>query len=211
MHLTEQALKRGHHVVAVARQPEHSSGLMTLKKQYGDKLKFVSADLTQAAAVESIVTAVSEMGALDILINNAGIFKSGDGLQDFLASFQVNSVVPYLVTTALLPFLKKSQQPKVIHITSKMGSVQDNTSGGSYAYRASKAALNMINKSLTVDQPWLTTLVVHPGWVKTDMGGPNASVTAEDSAAGIWRAIDQAAGGEQSGRFIDYEGRSLPW
>src|SRR5262249_2933625 len=122
----------------------------------------------------------------------------------------VNSVVPFEMTQALLPYLKKSKQPKVIHITSLMGSIEDNSSGGYYAYRASKAALNMINKSLTRDHSWLTSVVMHPGWVQTDMGGPQAPTSTRDSAQGIWQVIN-GLGSEKSGHFYDFKGKELPW
>ena len=95
-------------------------------------------------------------------------------------------------------------------MTSMMGSIADNTSGGSYAYRASKAALNMINKSLSVDNSWLTTVVVHPGWVKTDMGGAGAPVEPRASALGIWKLV-RGLKMKDSGHFFDFHGKELPW
>lgn len=97
-----------------------------------------------------------------------------------------------------------------MNITSKMGSIADNASGGYYAYRASKTALNMINKSLSVDQPWLTSVVVHPGWVQTDMGGAQAPLPVTESAKGIW-ALALELRPEDSGRFLDYRGTEIPW
>ena len=91
-----------------------------------------------------------------------------------------------------------------------MGSIDDNSSGGYYAYRSSKAALNMLNKSLAMDNPWLTTIVVHPGWVKTDMGGSQAPLTVEESTEGIWKLI-KSKGPADSGKFFDYRGQILKW
>jgi NAD(P)-dependent dehydrogenase (short-subunit alcohol dehydrogenase family) len=127
-----------------------------------------------------------------------------------MASFAVNSVAPFEVTQALLPLLRKSSRPRVAHITSRMGSIADNGSGGYYAYRASKTALNMINMSLARDHAWLTTVVVHPGWVRTQMGGAEAPVEPQSSASGIWRLIE-GLGRTDSGRFFDYTGNELPW
>ena len=91
-----------------------------------------------------------------------------------------------------------------------MGSIADNEGGGSYAYRMSKTALNMFAKSFSRDYPSITTLVIHPGWVKTDMGGENAPTTATESAAGILKVIQDATPAK-SGHFYDFEGDELPW
>ncbi len=125
-------------------------------------------------------------------------------------SFAVNTVAPFEITQALLPWLRKSTQPRVIHVTSKMGSIAENTSGSYYAYRSSKAALNMISRSLALDHDWLTSVVVHPGWAQTDMGGPQATVSVTDSARGIWR-LANGAKRQDSGRFFDYLGKELTW
>ena len=85
-----------------------------------------------------------------------------------------------------------------------------NNSGGYYAYRMSKAALNMFNKSFSKDHPKITTVVLHPGWVRTDMGGPNATLATQDSAQGLLKVI-AGLNASKSGRFYDYSGRELPW
>lgn len=118
--------------------------------------------------------------------------------------------MPLLITKSLLPKLKESKRPVALEITSQMGSIADNTSGGSYSYRASKAAMNMLFKSLSVDEKWLTTLLVHPGWVQTRMGGEKAPTTPRESAKGIWNLIDKAHP-SQSGSFLTFRGESLPW
>ena len=184
----------------VARDPRELSG----------QVKVVETDVTAVDATEQILRAAKDWDHVDVLINNAGIMTEGETMDDFLTSFQINSVAPFLITKALLPLLKKSKSPKVVNITSLMGSIADNGSGGYYAYRASKAALNMINKSLADDFRWLTTVVVHPGWVKTAMGGPNALVETLESASGIWTVIDGLTL-DQSGHFYDYLGKELPW
>jgi NAD(P)-dependent dehydrogenase (short-subunit alcohol dehydrogenase family) len=91
-----------------------------------------------------------------------------------------------------------------------MGSIGDNSSGGSYGYRMSKAALNMFHKTFSIDFPQITSLVIHPGWVQTDMGGANAPTSVEKSARGILRVIEKASP-RDSGDFLDYEGDRLPW
>ncbi|MGE0528608.1 MAG: SDR family oxidoreductase [Bdellovibrionales bacterium] len=204
--LVERALADKHQVLAVARHPEESS----LTKLKSDLLTMVSADVTDPEAPDKIADAVQKWGRVDILINNAGIFRQGESCEDFQNSFLVNSIAPFLLTRRLLPYLKESEFPRVASITSLMGSVTDNSSGGYYAYRSSKAALNMITKSLSIDNPWLTAVVLHPGWVKTDMGGSAAPTSVEESTAGLWRIIDNLEP-KQTGRFFDFRGKELPW
>ncbi len=121
LELTKQALAAGHDVIAVARHPKELKG----------QVKTVETDLTAVDATERIIEATNEWDHIDILINNAGILTKGETVDDFLTSFQINSVVPFLITKALLPLLQKAKAPKVAHITSLMGSISDNGSGGS--------------------------------------------------------------------------------
>lgn len=208
LELTRQALQRGDSVVAIARTPESSKGLLELKKQFNGTLELVAMDVTSETAPQIIADVVGK--ELDVLINNAGVLLNGENSSDFMESFRVNSVAPFLLTKALLPALKNSSQPKVIHITSKMGSIDDNTSGGYSAYRASKTALNMINKCISLDNPWLTSVVVHPGWVKTDMGGEAAPTLPDRSAKGIWE-VALSLKPTQTGKFFEFTGKEIPW
>lgn len=210
LELTRQALAKGHTVLAVARKPDESAGLQELRAQHADRLQTLAVDLKHPEAPAKIQSAVKAWPAVDILVNNAGIMRSKTTVEDFLESFHVNSVVPYLVTEALLPQLKKSRSPKAVHMTSLMGSIDDNGSGGYYAYRSSKTALNMINKSLSIDHDWLNTIVMHPGWVQTDMGGSGAPTPPSESAAGIWKVVENLRT-EDSGSFFDFRGKRLPW
>jgi NAD(P)-dependent dehydrogenase (short-subunit alcohol dehydrogenase family) len=216
LELTRQALERGVEVVAVVRDPAKSKELQTLAREREGLLRLVQADVTQWADVETLAREVSKSGSIDVLINNAGAFLDGEDdfrnleLNKVARSFEVNSIGPMRVTQALLPLLEKSKDPKVVHITSLMGSIADNSGGGSYGYRMSKAALNMFMKSFANDFPAITTLVIHPGWVQTDMGGSQAPVHVRDSAKGILDVIGKATR-KESGRFFDYEGDELPW
>lgn len=210
LELVRDALEKGDHVLAVARKPAESKGLAELEKKYGTQLKTCAIDVAHPEAGDAIGKAIESWPAVDVLINNAGVFRKGEKLEDFSASFQTNTVAPFLVTKALFPKLRKSSSPRVVQITSLMGSIDDNASGGSYAYRASKTALNMLNKCLAVENEWLTTIVMHPGWVKTDMGGTSAPVEIPDSVAGIWR-VTREVKREDSGQFFDFKGKTLPW
>lgn len=208
LELTRQALQRGDTVIAVVRTPERSEGLTDLKKRYPDQLQLLAVDVTSEEAPGKIANAAGK--SLDLLINNAGVLLDGESIHDFMESFRVNAVAPFALTKALLPALKNSSAPKVVQITSKMGSIDDNESGGHCAYRTSKTALNMINKCLAIENPWLTTIVVHPGWVKTDMGGQAAPTLPVTSATGIWNVI-LGLKPEQTGKFFEFTGQEIAW
>ncbi|MBC7386090.1 MAG: SDR family oxidoreductase [Cryobacterium sp.] len=152
---------------------------------------------------------------IDLLINNAGIYLDHDSDFSHLSpekirkSFEVNTLLPMRATAALLPQLIAAKGT-VANISSLMGSVSDNSSGGAYAYRMSKAALNMFTKSFSVDYPKLKTVALHPGWVKTDMGGENATTTVEESVKGLMKIIAELKA-TKSGHFYDFEGDELHW
>lgn len=209
LELVKQGLQQNHHILAIVRDAKKSTALQELVTLYPQYLGICETDINDPESANKIAAAQA-WDHVDLLINNAGVLCQGETYEDFLHSFQTNTIAPFLITKALLPTLKKSVQAKVVHITSRMGSISDNTGGGYYAYRASKSALNMINKSLTQDNPWLTTLLIHPGWVKTEMGGHNATVEISDSARGIWQVINQASI-TQSGQFFDFRGEPIAW
>ncbi len=208
LELTRLALSKGHHVLAVARHPEESSDLKTLIDN--KHLKVLKLDLLDSQAPGRIADAIKDWPCLDIVINNAGIYDNALTVEAFEKSFLTNSIKPFFVTQALFPFLKKSKHPVSVQITSQMGSLTDNTSGSAYSYRASKAALNMLFKSMAIDENWLITLQLHPGWVQTRMGGENAPVTPHESAEGIWRMAEKAEP-SQSGKFYTFRGEAIPW
>jgi NAD(P)-dependent dehydrogenase (short-subunit alcohol dehydrogenase family) len=210
LELTKAALASQAIVLAVARQPQESKGLSELAKKYPTTLKMLSADMFDVEVADKILAACAAFAEVDMLINNAGMYPKGEKNKDFHDGFQVNTVAPFLISKALLPKLQKAKAPKIVQVTSKMGSIADNASGSSCAYRASKTALNMLNKCLAVQYSWLTTIVIHPGWVKTDMGGSEAPVEVADSAQGIWKvARDLEA--RDSGKFFDFRGENIPW
>ena len=153
---------------------------------------------------------VNRQGGLDVLVNNAGVFLKGESVEDFQTSLNVNALAPFYLTKALIPILEKSKEPRVIQISTMMASITDNASGGSHAYRSSKAALNMLTKGLTVENPKIAFQLVHPGWVKTDMGGQGAKIEISESAEGIWKVLE-TTGLKNSGSFRDFRGQTLPW
>ena len=208
LELAKQYLAEGHAVHGIARSP--------LKVPLSS-LRLHEADVTDWKALSKIQASLShDKTSFDLLINNAGIY--GGDTQDLgnvtpetlLRTFTVNSVAPLMMVQTFLPLLKEGSL--VCSITSLMGSIDDNTSGGYYAYRASKAALNMMTKSLSVDlkNKDITAIVMHPGWVKTDMGGPGAPVTPEESVTGIRKVLDSVTPSD-SGKFFNFRGKGLPW
>ena len=153
---------------------------------------------------------------IDILINNAGIYRSGEfGSLDpeaWIESFKINTIAPYILIEAFLNQIMRSNLKKIISITSKMGSIDDNNSGGSYIYRTSKTALNSMMKSLTHDlaSKGISTLTLHPGWVRTDMGGTNAWINTSESVNGMIKQIEKLSQ-KNSGQYIDYSGKTIKW
>jgi len=153
-------------------------------------------------------------GPLDLLVANAGTYGPKDAAsaaeaREWLDTFAVNTVAPYLLAQRLLPNLRQARG-KLIAVSTRMGSIEDNKSGGFLAYRSSKTALNMAWRTLALANPDLTCAVLHPGWVQTRLGGANAPVQPEESIAGMRRVIDGLTPAE-SGEFFDFQGSRVPW
>jgi NAD(P)-dependent dehydrogenase (short-subunit alcohol dehydrogenase family) len=130
----------------------------------------------------------------------------------WLDAFKINTLAAFKMTTSFLPHLKKGILKKVASLTSKMGSIDDNSGGSEYLYRSSKTALNMVMKSLSIDLKSynLVMITLHPGWVRTDMGGPNGLIDVDESVAGMKRQIDKLSM-KDTGQFIAYDGKKIPW
>jgi NAD(P)-dependent dehydrogenase (short-subunit alcohol dehydrogenase family) len=210
--LAKEFSQKGYHVLGTYRDLKHAEELLRLAKD--GNITAVTADITDASSFGPLKKELEKLGNIDILINNAGVIGNKFGAlsdvdaEDALNVFKVNTLGPLKIGQLAMPFLEKGGT--VAHITSLMGSIADNGSGGYYAYRMSKTALNMFNRCLAHDFPDHTCLVLHPGWVQTDMGGANATVTKAESARGLCQVITQAKL-SQSGMFFDYTGRELPW
>ncbi len=167
-------------------------------------------DVADLGTVDAFAESVGNE-AFEVVILNAGVYGPREPEADgWLNTFAVNTIAPTLLGRALAPLVAPGGT--MVAITSKMGSIADNTSGGMIAYRSSKAALNAAWKSLALDlrgKP-LTVAVLHPGWVQTDMGGASAPTTPEESIAGLRRVIEDLEP-RQSGAFLDFQGKSIPW
>lgn len=212
LEFTRQYLAEGWCVHAGCRNPERSSDLKALS---GD-LHVHKLDVTDALHVANLTRELHDV-PIDLLINNAGIYgpRSGFGGQDFDAwrdVLEINLLAPMRMVESFLPQLELAETPAVVNLSSRLGSIETDEGGGSYPYRTSKAALNMVSKNLSVDlaEKGITIVSVHPGWVRTDMGGKSASVSAEDSVTGL-RAVIADLTPEKSGRFFGYDGEELPW
>lgn len=217
LELVRQLIERGDMVFAGARQPERSPELLALAAGNPDRLSVLPLDVTRAAHRENLAATIGHR-PVDLLINNAGVYgpapdRFGETEEDgWLDTFRVNTIAPRQITETLLPQLLLSQKPRVVLMSSKMGSMGDNGSGGSYIYRSSKAALNAVGVSMARDLAGqgIVTLILHPGWVLTDMGGPDAEITVTQSVGAMLQSIDTASTAD-NGRFIDIDGSTIPW
>lgn len=212
LEFARQYAAAGWTVIATCRDITQPGGLATLA---GVEVLPLSVD--EPASVKAFATALRGR-SIDLLINNAGVMgpdrpaqsKDEIDIDGWMQTLRVNGLAPILVAMALRPLL--SRGAKVVTLSSQLGSVTENSSGGMYAYRASKAAINMGNRSLAVDwqDAGITCLVVHPGWVQTDMGGPQAPLTPPESVAGLRRVIAEVTHAD-TGSFFGYDGRRIPW
>jgi NAD(P)-dependent dehydrogenase (short-subunit alcohol dehydrogenase family) len=226
LEFARQLAARGDRVFATARDVNRATDLQKLAKQHGDgRVTIIPLDVDSADSIRAADDAVrKETDALDLLINNAGVYaarvtaggepaeKLGElNFDDALKVLRTNAVAPLMLTQALLPLLKRGEDPKVVSITSGYGSVADNT-GFPYYYGASKAALNMFMRSFAADAAarGIVTIVMSPGWVQTDMGGKSAPITPEQSVAGMLKVIDGLTTADNS-TFKDWRGKEVAW
>lgn len=210
LELVRQLSQRGDEVVAATRDPAGAKALAALAAGANGSIRVLACDVGDD---ESVHRFASELGsvAVDVLINNAGIMGKMQAfadldLDDVRRTFDVNTLGPIRVTRALLPHLGRGTAKRIVQISSGMGSITDNGSGGAYGYRMSKAALNMANKSLSRDfaGKGFVCVVINPGWVQTDMGGASAATPVDESVRGILGKVD-ALGPSDTGRFLDFK------
>ena len=217
LELTRQLLARSDEVEALTRDPDRARELHALLPSHGASLKVLACDVASDSSVRTYARTRPRV-PVDLLINNAGVYGTSVGLEkqdpaELLQVFDVNAAGAFRMTRALFTPLRQGQSRKIAHITSSMGSISENTSGGYYAYRMSKAALNMFSVTLAeeIRKHGLISVVLNPGWAQTDMGGPGAPVPVRDSAAGLLRIIDRLTLAD-SGKFFDYrDGNEIPW
>lgn len=207
----------GWQVFAACRAPNAATELHRLVTDSGKHIRVLQMDVTNAASIKAAAGAVAGE-AIDLLLNNAGVGGPRDELigdLDYAAwerVLDINTLGPARVTEALLENVARSERKLVVTVTSGMGSIGDNASGGSYAYRSSKAAVNMVMKSLAIDLAprGITCVVVNPGWVRTDMGGPRGRLSPAESIAAL-RSVIASLAPKDSGKFLNHNGKAYPW
>ncbi|MDY0874455.1 SDR family oxidoreductase [Dongia rigui] len=210
LELTRQYASAGWDVIACCRKPKEAGELTALK------VEVKALDVADAASIKTLATDLKGR-SIDVLLNNAGILGRRIGFghaepDEFLELQRVNALAPLLIAEAFVAHVTASGQKKIAAITSGLASITNVNDAASYAYRASKASLNMVMRKLDYDlkDRGIVAAAISPGWVQTDMGGTDAALKVEDSAAGIIKVIaglDAAKGGG----FFGYDGETIPW
>jgi len=207
----------GWKVYAACRDPDAAKELVQLAAESGGAIRVLALEVTDAASVRAAAQSLAG-DPIDLLVNNAGVGspkKQRLGSLDYAAWAQVldvNTLGPMRVVEAFLDNIANGSDRQIVTLTSAMGSIADNASGGSYAYRSSKAAVNIVMKSLSIDLAprGISCVVVHPGWVRTAMGGPDGKLTPAESVTALRRLI-AGLKPQDTGRFFNYDGKPYPW
>ena len=213
LEFVKQFAIEGYQVIACTRKINKKDELHQLQEKF-KTISICKLDIANFSSIDQFAKLFKK--PIDILINNAGVYPDSSvdhvDYKSWLDAFKINTLAAFKMTEAFLPHLKKGQLKKIASLTSKMGSIDDNSGGGEYIYRSSKTALNMVMKSLSIDlKPYdLSVITLHPGWVRTDMGGPNGLIDVDESVAGMKRQIDKLTI-RTSGQFIAYDGKKISW
>ncbi len=216
LELVHQYAAQGWQVLACCRRPGQATALNRLADKFPD-ITLHTLDVTQQDQVQKLAADLQDC-PIDILFNNAGIYGPYDAVfgntdeARWLECLRTNVIAPMKMMEAFLPQVAESQHKLIAAMSSKMGSMADNGSGGSYIYRSSKAALNAVMKSAAIDLAprGVKVAILHPGWVQTDMGGSNAEITVAESVSRM-REILATITPENSGAFFDIDGSIIPW
>jgi NAD(P)-dependent dehydrogenase (short-subunit alcohol dehydrogenase family) len=215
LELTRLYAEAGDTVFAFCRSPETAGKLSDLAKRSSGRVTIHAMDVGDESSIKAAAAAVGDK-PIDILINNAGIKGGTDqslensDTGDWIESFKVMTIGPFVVVRTFLKNLKAAKSPRVMTVTSQIGAMAWPT-GGFYSYAAAKAGVNRVTRALAVDlKDQVIVNVIHPGWVKTDMGGPGADITVEESASGIRKVIASVTGAD-SGKFYKWDGEIHAW
>jgi NAD(P)-dependent dehydrogenase (short-subunit alcohol dehydrogenase family) len=217
LEMVRYSLQQGWRVFACCRHPHQAYALLNLASLAPAQVSVHIADMNELATLQALGYELRNE-RIDMLINNAGIYgsdKNRFGEADVASwheCFQVNCIAPMKLAEILVEQVSASNKKMLVCLSSKMASMDDNGSGGSYLYRASKAALNAVVKSLSIDlrARGITAVVLHPGWVKTDMGGAQAEISTRESVSAMFAHL-MALTLSDSGRFIDINGEDIAW
>lgn len=218
LELTQQYAADGWRIYACCRNPETADALNTLAAQSDGKVTVHKLDTCNDEQRRALATQLAGI-PIDILFNNAGMYGNWD-YQSFGSSdrnewqntLDANVIAPMQMMETFADNVAASEQKLIANMSSKMGSMQDNGSGGSYIYRSSKAALNAVcvSAAKNLAPRGIKVAVLHPGWVRTDMGGENGELSVEESASALRRNLASMTN-EDSGRFMDIDGSTIPW
>lgn len=205
LEFARQYKEAGWDVVATARQSSPELEALSVRVE--------TLDMQDLDAVERFG---DPLDRLDLLIANAGTYgprevTTADEAREWAETFVVNTIAPYLLAQSVLPLVEASSG-KLIAVSTKMASIEDNASGGFIAYRSSKAALNAAWRNLAIEarNRGVIAAMLHPGWVQTRMGGASAPLEPEESIAGL-RQVIEGLTLDQSGGFFSYDGTTVPW
>lgn len=223
LEFTRQYLAKGCQVFAASRRAADSDDLQQLGARYGDHLAVYSLDVADAGSRRDLFRALSaRTEKLDLLINSAGVISGNEEFcyplgelrqEDLCKTFLVNSIAPLMMVEGALPFLNQGAPSIVVNLSSDNGSMSRKNRKGKYGYSASKAALNMMTKILSVElrDQGIIVVSLHPGWVQTTMTRKeNAPLAPAESISGLIQVIE-SLDMKDSGRFLDWKGRELPW
>lgn len=215
LEFVKQYAEAGWQVIACCRWPDEAKALQALAERHAEQVEVHQLDVANFEEIDALAL-ILQGRAIDLLINNAGVYPQSEfGDIDYEAwaeAFHINSMAPMKMVEAFVGHVAASNLKKIVTLSSKMGSLDDNNSGGSYIYRSTKTAVNMVMKSLSIDlKPrGIASTILHPGWVRTEMGGPNGLIDAPESVAGLRRVIENLTL-ENSGRFVAYDGKEIAW
>lgn len=215
LEFVRQYASAGCHVIACCRDPLKATELNQLATDSAGKIAVHALDVSEFSQIERLASELNGQ-AIDVLINNAGVYpRSSFGSIDYAEwhkAFLINTMAPMRMVECLVDHVAASRLRKIVTLSSKMGSITDNDSGSSALYRTSKAAVNMVMKNLAIElkSRGIAVGTLHPGWVKTDMGGANALIDVQQSVAGMRTVIEQVSL-DDTGRFIAFDGQEVPW
>jgi NAD(P)-dependent dehydrogenase (short-subunit alcohol dehydrogenase family) len=212
-----QTAAAGWRVFACCRNPHEAAALHEVAGGSAGRVSLHALDVKEHAQIERLAAQLRGE-AIDILLNNAGIYgphKMVLGQIDYRSwaeVFAVNTMAPLKMAECFLDNVARSSRKIIACLSSEMGSIAHNTYGRHYLYRSSKAALNMVVKTLALDlkERGITAVVLHPGWVQTDMGGPEATLKPPESIRGLLHVLERLEL-KDSGKFLSYTGEEIPW
>jgi NAD(P)-dependent dehydrogenase (short-subunit alcohol dehydrogenase family) len=217
LEFVRQYAQAGWKTYAGCRSPKSAKELKALQDQHADLITVLELDVTDAASVRTAAEKLRDE-PIDLLLNNAGVGSPPAqkiGNLDYAAWSRVldaNVLGPARMIEAFVENVAKGRDKRIVTVTSRMGSIADNSSGGSYAYRSSKAGVNAVMKSFSIDLAprGITCVVVHPGWVRTDMGGAGGKLAPAESVKAL-RSLIAGLKPADAGKFFNVDGRELPW